>query len=193
MQKRFVRAIRSLELEEQFLNGGALITLVGLFFPWLSGAWRGGDTTVYTAFGFYVSFIGFAIALLTLFLLSLTIIPLLGGPIIIRKRHREVVRLFIAIQITVLILAALSVLINATHEFSSMDVRFGVYLSLLGSIVTIIYAYLRFQEQRRSAAQEVFHHPDDHAAVESHAEPMHAAPPPPPPPPAPDVENHTRY
>ena len=67
--------ILKLELEEQILNGGALIGLIGVFLPWLSGEWLGGDAITYSGFGFYTSFLGFAVFFLLLFILGITVIP----------------------------------------------------------------------------------------------------------------------
>jgi hypothetical protein len=181
-----------MEPEEQFLNGGALLTIIGVFLPWMSGEWLGGDTVTYSGFSFYTSFLGIAIFLLQLFLVLVTLVPLSGGPVVIKKRHREVVRFYTASIAAILVLAALSVLMKVTFEFSRMEVRFGIYVTLIGSLVTLVYAFLRLQEQRKSQVQELFHHPEDQHQREE-AKETYLAPPPPPPPPAPAPEEHRLY
>ena len=114
MNARFVRNILKLELEEQILNGGALIGLIGVFLPWLSGEWLGGDAITYSGFGFYTSFLGFAVFFLLLFILGITVIPLAGGPVLIKRRYREFVRFAVALEATLLVLASLSVLTKVT-------------------------------------------------------------------------------
>lgn len=192
MPSRFLRTIQTLELEERILNAGAIVAALSVFLPWMSGEWLGGDPVTYTGFGFYTSFLGLAIFLINAFVIVMTLVPLAGGPVIIRKRYREALRLFLSSQACVLILAALSVLTKVTFEFSRVEVRFGIYFCLVGNLVTLFEAVLRFLEQRRSSGQELFHHPEDHESPADRKESL-SAPPPPPPPPPPAAEEHPLY
>ncbi len=193
MQSRFVRSLLSLELEERILNAGAIVAAVSVFLPWMSGEWLGGDSVTYTGFGFYTSFLGIAVFLFNVFLLILTLVPLLGGPVLIRKRYKELVRLLVSSQASILVLASLTVLTKVTFEFSRMEVRFGVYFCLVGNLVALFEAVLRYLEQRRSSGTELFHHPEDHESPSDRKETLSAPPPPPPPPPAPAAEDHPLY
>ncbi len=190
MASRFFRALLLLELEERILNGASLVALISVFLPWLSGEWLGGDSVTYTGIHFYTAFLGIAVLLLHAFILSITIVPLTGRPGFLKKRHKEILRLYASTQATVLVLAALTVLMKVTFEFSRMEVRFGIYVALIGSIVTMIYAFLKYQEQRRMEVQELFHHPDDHVDPGNRTEAPLSAPPPPPPPPPLEPEEH---
>jgi len=168
------------------------MVLLGTFFPWIGGEQLGGDMVSYSGFGFYTAIVGLTIFCLELFVLLITLIPLTGGPPLVRKRTREVVRLLATGEATVLILAALSVLIKVTLDQSRLNIRFGIYIALIGSLVALFEAFLRFQEQRRSSVQELFHHPEqsvDPATKEGYFE----APPPPPPPPPLPPEEHRMY
>lgn len=192
MASHFLRKILSLELEEKILNVGILLCMIGTFLPWIGGETLGNLYESHTGFGSYTSFIGIVVFAIALFALLITVIPLTGGPILVRRRYREVLRFCLTAQATVLILAALSVLIKVTLEFSRMEIRFGIYVSLIGSLVALLYAFLRFQEQRRSDVQELFHHPEEMrkpAGKEDFVE----TPPPPPPPPPPPIEEHRMY
>lgn len=193
MQSKLLRGFLALELEERILNAGALVAAVSVFLPWISGEWLGGDPKTYTGLGFYTSFLGIAILLLNLFVLALTVVPLAGGPIIIRKRYREVLRLLISALAAILVIATLTVLTKFTFDFSRMEVRFGIYFCLVGNLVALFEAVLRFLEQRRSAGQELFHHPEDEAPIHGKETLAPPPPPPPPPPPAPAAEDHPLY
>ncbi len=193
MAASLIRKISGLELEEQILNGGALVTVIGIFLPWMGGEWLGGESVTYSGIGFYTSFIGLSALLLQLVVLAITAGPLLGDIVIIRKRHRESVRLCLTTLSSVMIFSALSVLAKVTFEFSRMEIRFGIYVSIVGSLVATLYAFLRYQEQRRGLVQELFHHPEDHPAPEIRSEIAAAPPPPPPPPPPPAAEEHRLF
>ncbi|MBI1813191.1 hypothetical protein HY285_03945 [Candidatus Peregrinibacteria bacterium] len=191
MPSRVRHAITNLELEEKILNGGLLVAILGLFFPWLSGQWLGDESVTYTGFGFYTSFLGTAVFLLLLSTVLITGLPLCGGPSLVKKRRREIVRLCLTSQATVLTFAMLSVLTKITFEFSHMQVRFGISITIIGCLIALLYAFLRLQEQRRSQSHELFHHPENSHTPEKRESSL--PPPPPPPPPAPEPENHRLY
>lgn len=161
MARTFLRKVAALELEEKILNAGALVALAGVLFPWVGGEWLGGESVTYAGFRFYTGFLGIGVFLLELFVLLITVIPLTGGPFLVRRNHRETVRLLATGEATILILASLSVLTKTTLEFARMELRFGIYLSLIGSLVALLYAFLRYQEQKRKEVHELFHHPED--------------------------------
>ncbi len=187
---RFLHTLKKLSLEERILNGSTLIALIGVFLPWLSGEWLGGERMTYSGLGFYTSFLGWGVLIMTLASLAFTASPLLGGPTLLRRRIREPLRFFLAIQSTMLILASLSVLTQVTFEFSRMEVRFGLYVALIGSLVGVLYSFLLFQEQRREGPQEVFQHPEDRLPAHERRHPVVPPPPPPPPPPPLAPEEH---
>jgi hypothetical protein len=182
-----------MELEERILNAGAIIALVSVFLPWIGGDWLGGDRVTYSGLGFYTGFLGFSVLLLNLAILLLTIIPLAGGPMLLKtRRHRELFRLGASAQSVILTLAALSVLMKVSFEFSRMEVRFGIYLCLVGGLCALVESFLRYLEHRRSLSQEMFRHPEDQTVVERQ-EMLTPPPPPPPPPSMPQPEEHRRY
>lgn len=190
MHSRILRSLINLEIEERVLNVGAAVALSSVFLPWFSGEWLGGEYRFHTGFGFYTSFLGLAVFLSNALIIALTIVPLAGGPIIVRKRHREALRLLLSASASLLVIAALSVLMKASFDFPRMEVRFGVYFCLIGNLVTLFEAILRFLEQKRFSAQELFHHPED-GIPPDRKETLVPPPPPPPPPPAP--EEHPLY
>ena len=189
MPSRWLRTITALDVEERFLNGGALVTLVGVFLPWISGEWLGGDSVAYTGFQFYTAFLGIAVILLQACVLLITLLPLTTGTALLPRSIQETVRFCLTLQSSVLLLAALSVLTKVTFEFSRIEIRFGIYVALIGSIVSTIYAFLRFQQQRRLSGQDLFRHPDDAVPVQQ-PRAVRPVPQPPPPPPPLEPENH---
>lgn len=190
MPSRWIRTLTALDIEERFLNGGCLVALIGVFLPWISGEWLGGDNVTYSGVQFYTAFLGLAVLLMQVAILLITIVPLATGTVLIPQRNQESVRFLLSMQSTVLLLATLSVLTKVTFEFSRIEIRFGVYVALIGSIVASIYAFLRFQQQRRTAAHDLFRHPDDVAAAPLQQRTVRAVPQPPPPPPPLEPEIH---
>ena len=185
-----IRKLRSLELEEQILNIGALIALIGVFMPWSGGLMLGSDPVTHSGFGFYTSFIGIAVFVINAFILAVTLVPMAGGPIIIRKRHKDMVRFTASGHSIALVLAAITVLMRVSFEFSRMEIRFGIYVSLIGSIVATLYAFLRVQENRKEQVREIFHHPEIEEDPTPTSAPNLFTRPPAAPPPAENPEEH---
>jgi hypothetical protein len=192
MWKNAQRSLAALGLEERILNGAILASLVFLFFPWLSGQFLGGDPVSYSGLQFYVSYIGGAILVLQIFILLITFLPILGGPQIVKRAMRSSVRLWACLQVAVLTIASLSVLTRVTYEFRGLGIRYGVYFSLVCSLIAALYAFLQWQEERRTEVQDLFHHPDQAPAPApvQDIRTQTAVPPPPPPPPPLQAEDH---
>lgn len=195
MFEKLPRIFRSLELEEKVLHIGVGICLVGLFIPWLGGQWSGIERQ-WNGFGFYTGFIGHIVLILELFIVSMTLSPLLGGPILVRKTLRNFVRLYLSSITSILLIACFTILFRLTSELSGAEIRFGIYVSILGSILSTLYAFLKYDEQRKNEVQQLFHHPDEQQpAKKKNIDPLtdeHRPPPPPPPPPMP-AEDHSLF
>ena len=161
MRKSFLQKLRNLELEEQVLNGASLAAFICIFFPWIGGECLGGKTVIYNGFGFFTSFIGILIVAIHSFVLLTTLSPLLGGPKLVRKNHKSTLRFFLSIVASILTICAWSVLTKFTFEFSRLQVHFGLYGTLIGSLVSTLYAFLLLQEERKGSVHEIFTHVED--------------------------------
>lgn len=191
MQIPAKRFLASLDIEEKILLVGSLLAAVSVFFPWLSGEWLGEEYVSYSGFEFFTSFIGIIIFALHAGLLTIILVPLLKGPQLIRRKYRDIVRFILSSQATILSLAAISVLTKITYDYTRMNIRFGIYLTLVGSLISTFYAFWKFQEFRKSQHDQThFHHPEDFSQpVEEESEPINRTPPPPPPPLEPEEHN----
>ena len=187
MFQRLRRAMSAMEFEEKILHIGLLISFVSLFFPWLTGGSYGEGEFYGNGFSFRTGFIGHAVLIIDVFVLCMVLSPLLGGPILIRKSIRMTLRLFLLSISTALLIGAMTVLLRLTFEVSGAEVRFGVYSCMAGSILALLYAFLRYQEERQQDTRELFRHPDEQVFVSPskkvEPEPEVVPPPPPPPPP----------
>lgn len=157
MAQPFLKTLLHLPLEEKIYNGAVIVGCTSVFFPWISGQWLGGSEVQYSGFGFYTGLIGTAIFLIQIAALLITIIPLTGGPILVPKQRKQIVRIVLSSVAAVLTLCALSVLLNVTLEFSRMELRFGILLNLIANGVALLYAGLGLQEENRREVQELFH------------------------------------
>jgi hypothetical protein len=183
MQQTFKRLLANLDLEDRILAAASLFAFVSVFLPWMSGQWLSEEAVSYSGIHFFTSYIGMTVALCMLAVFVMTIVPAAGGQLPLKRRQRETLRSSLAILAAVLTLAALSVLINVTYDYTRMDIRFGIYATFAGSIVSAFYAFWKLQEFRKSEPHEVFHHPEEMVQQEDRRDPFDVPPPPPPPPP----------
>lgn len=161
MERTFLRKIAGIELAERLLNGGALVGALGVFLPWISGEWLGGEPLSSTGLQSYTAFHGMGILALNAFILLITLIPLTGGPTIVTQQKKHILRLLAASQAVVLTLLAFSVLTHITFEFSRMGIRFGIYVSLLGNLLTAFEAFCQWQEQKEQQVRSFFHYEEN--------------------------------
>lgn len=189
MPSRLQRILASLDLEERILYGASLFTVVSIFLPWLSGEWLGEDYVSYSGFQFFTSFIGIVIFLIHAYTLAGVF-----APGVLRKKNKDLVRFCLTTLAMILTLASLSVLTKVTYDYTRMEIRFGIYFTLAGSLVSAFYAFWKLQESKKREHMETFHHPED-IKVEPeivHTTPLDTPPPPPPPPPLEPEEHHIR-
>ncbi len=164
----------ALSLEEQILNGASLTAFVCVFFPWVGGEWLGGKVITYSGLGFFTSFIGLTVLLLHVYILLITIIPLTQGSSIVKKKNRDLVRLLVALLASLLTIAIWSVLTKFTFEFSRLQIHFGLYGTLIGSVICTLYSFLLYKEGNRSSVREMFHQEEPRAP--SHQPPLSPQP-----------------
>lgn len=162
MFSSFIRKVLSLDLEEKILNAMLVVSLLGLLFPWIGGKLSLIDDQIvsYSGLGFYTSFIGFGIFALLGFSLLITVIPLVSGNQLLPREKKDVTRLTCTGLATILILSSLSVLIKVTFTSPGMEVRFGIYVSLISAMISSLYSFLKLQETKTRKVHDLFHHPE---------------------------------
>lgn len=194
MFEKFLRVLRVMELEEKVLQTGLILCVLGLFVPWLGGQWA-GEAQQWNGFGFYTGFNGSVVFLIVLFIVGMTLSPLLGGPVIVRKQIRNHVRLLLCAMCSVLLLSSFGILLRLTSQVSGAEIRFGIYASIVGSLLATLYAFLKYDEQRKSEVRQLFQHPDEQQRPKRiETDPIREERPmvPPPPPPL-SPEDHSLF
>ena len=172
MRSRFLTNIIRLGTDEKILISASVISIAGVFLPWISGEWLGGEDIRHNGLSFYTSIIGMSILVLNLFIVGMSVWPMQRtSPA--EDAARAVIRTTLAIIATVIALAALSVLMNVAYEFARLSVRIGIYVTIIGSVICTFYAYVKLRELKRTEQEQA-------------AEAESRLPPPPPPP----VEEH---
>ncbi|OGJ53971.1 hypothetical protein A3D11_04430 [Candidatus Peribacteria bacterium RIFCSPHIGHO2_02_FULL_49_16] len=186
MNMSFLRNIRNLDIGERMLNSAALVSIIGIFLPWISGQWLGGESIRYSGLHFYTSSIGWSVFVLNTFIFSITAVPLIKNGAW-RLQKKDLIRLLCALQSSILLLAALSILTKFTFEFSRLDVRFGIYVALFGSLFVTFESFCKWKEQPAWTIPLPKEPVQDGKKIDNPRKYDVSALPPPPPPP---VEEH---
>ncbi len=191
MFEKLRRGIVSMEFEDQLYHVGVILTMLGVVLPWFEGRLYGQAQQLWTGFGFYTGYIGLAVFLVQIFLLTLTLSPILGGPSFIRRSRKTLLRLCLSSASLLALLCAFSFLLSFSLEVAGTDMRMGISLSIIGTSFSVLYAALRLHQQRVLETRELFHHPDDalQASFLEEEDEKNKTPPPPPPSP-PSLEDH---
>lgn len=194
MFEKVTRVLHGMELEEKVLHTGVFLCVLGLFAPWVGGQFA-GEAQQWNGFGFYTGFIGHFILIAECFIVAMTLSPLLGGPIFVRKPLRNFVRLLLCLILGILLLGCFTILLRLTSQISGLEIRFGIYLSILGSALATLYAFLKYDEQRKNEVRQLFHHPDEPQRIKKPELDLHdeGLPPPPPPPSPMPAEDHSLF
>lgn len=192
MLEKLIRSLKSMELEEQIYHIAVLMCGFSVLLPWFGShdvtyqSWMGID--------FYTGYIGRLVLIIQCFLLTMTILPMLGGPTLIQRSYRPLLRLVLSGMSSLLIIAAFTVLVRVTSEIANTEVRFGVYVSIVSGIIAFLYAYLRYQQYAKLRQQEVFRHPEEKKIIVPQVDTdLSVSLPLPPPPPPPPLEDHRPF
>lgn len=127
MYEKLLRILRSMELEEKVLHIGAILCLTSLLMPWLGGQWY-GTTQQWNGFGFHTGYIGHVVLLIQSWIIAMTVSPMLGGPILVRKSRRNNTRFLLSGLSTCLLVAAFTVLLRLTFFFYVSDISLFFYI-----------------------------------------------------------------
>ena len=192
MIRTFLSKVSRLELEEKILNTMLAVAIVGVFFPWIGGrpTLIDEEIEIYTGIGFHTSFIGIVVLGFLVYTILITMLPLMTGNTLVQKERRESIRLCTTGLSAILILASLSVLFKVTLQSPGMEIRFGIYVALIPSMIAFLYAFLGYQDKKRKEVRELFHHPQKERPTHRKPEPTSEAEPLMPPPEAPPPEEH---
>jgi len=191
MLEKLSRGVKSMEMEDQILHIGVVVCALGILLPWFTEQ-PYSTTNTWSGFRYYTAYLGTAVFLMQLIILLTTALPMVGGPVFVRKSSRNYFRLVLSSLSLVLLGSSFTVLLQVTNNVSGTDIRFGLIVSIIGGAVAALYSLLKYQQQLKTQTQELFHHPEESVLRRPHPlrEPEEPPPPPPPPPPLPVEEHH---
>ncbi|MFH0820352.1 MAG: hypothetical protein V1908_01115 [Candidatus Peregrinibacteria bacterium] len=160
--RRLKHTFLRLSAEERVTLIGGLLVLVGAFLPWYQISLKvDSRNVVENGFSGDLGVIGFVIFLITL----LAVLQLTGEHLGFRLPTfgyaKERVILFLMGQSAFMLLLSVAIYTKRSLDFTEAELRFGLYLALIGGILGTLSAYAFTQKLKRKEAESFFKHPEE--------------------------------
>ncbi len=164
---RVKHTIKRLSPEERVAGAGALLVLLGSFFPWYSVVFNyDKDPIIENGFTGDLGVIGFVAFLLALFAL----INLASENLHIKLPSfgytKEQIMMFFMGESAFLILLLIAVYTKRSFDFTNASLRFGIWMALIGALVGTFAAYAQVQKKNQKNVEAFFDHAEEEEATE---------------------------
>jgi len=160
--QRIKHMLFRLSTEEKVLGIGALLVIVSSFLPWYSVVLtynEQGNTE--SGFSGDLGVIGFVVFLLVLISLAFMLSEYLHFKLPQFGFKKEKIILFLMGESAFLVLLTLAIYTKRSIDYTNAELRFGLYLSLIGAFMGTFAAYAQIQRLLKKNAQEFFDLPGD--------------------------------
>jgi hypothetical protein len=160
--RRIKHAFLRLTAEEKVVGLGCLLVLIGIFMPWYSVVLNFDKNSV-TESGLSgdLGVLGFVVLLMIL----LSLLTLVSEHIMNIRLPRfgytkEQILFFLMGQGAFLVLLAVAIYTKRSLEFTDADLRFGIYLTLIGAFLGVFAIFSQIQKLKKKEVSEFFEHED---------------------------------
>jgi hypothetical protein len=168
--RRIKHILLRLSAEEKVVGIGALIVLVSAFLPWYSvTSVVEKDVITQSGFSGDIGVMGFVVFLLTLISLAFLLADHIHIKLPKFGHEKEKIILFLMGQAAFLSLLIIAVYTKRSLEYTNAELRFGLYLSLIGAAVGTFAAYAQIQKLQKKATQDFFANPEEPSDEENSA------------------------
>lgn len=155
-----------LSIEEKMLGVGAIIVLASAFLPWYSVVFSFNENGI-TESGFSgdLGVIGFVVFLLSAMALGLLAASHLRVKLPQFGYNKEQILLFLMGQSAFLVLLTIAIYTKRSLEYTNAELRFGLYLSLIGACIGAFAGFAQIQKNEKKDAKSFFEHPEESNAT----------------------------
>ncbi len=164
--RRIKHMFLRLSAEEKVIGIGGLLVIIGTFMPWFYIVLL-DQSMVYNGFSGDLGIIGFVIFILVL----LALLNLIAEHLHIRLPQfgytKEQVLFFLMGQSAFLILLAIATYTKKSLDYTSAELRFGIYFVLVGAFLGAFAAFAQIQKLKKKEVTEFFEHDEEESTVET--------------------------
>jgi hypothetical protein len=168
--RRLKHTLLRLSAEEKVIGIGGLVTILGVFMPWYSVVLSFEKGITESGFSGDLGVIGFVVFLMTLLALGF----LLGDHFRFRLPRfgfkKESIILFFSGESAFLLLLVAAVFTKRSLDYTNAEIRFGLYMALLGSLFATFAAFAQLQKLQKKENKAFFEH--EEAIEETVTEPQ---------------------
>jgi cell division protein FtsN len=160
--RRIKHTFLRLTPEEKVSGLGALLVFVGIFLPWYSVVLNFDKKSI-TESGLSgdLGVLGFVVLLMVI----LALLVLVGEHLHIKLPQlgytREQILFFLMGQSAFLVLLAIAVYTKRSLEFTDAELRFGIYLALIGAFLGAFAIFAQIQKFKKKEVHEFFEHDEE--------------------------------
>ncbi|MBU0727619.1 hypothetical protein KKA95_02950 [Patescibacteria group bacterium] len=162
--RRIKHALLRLSPEEKIIGLGTLFIIIGCFMPWHSIVMSFDNQSITeTGFGGDLGVIGFVIFIMAI----MALLTLIGDNLHIKLPQfgysKEQILFFLMGQNAFLVLLTIAVYTKRSLEFTNAELRFGIYLALIGAFLGAFSAFAQVQKLKKKEVTEFFDHEEEPA------------------------------
>lgn len=155
--KKIKHLLLRLSPEEKLLGAGGLLIIIGSFLPWYSLVLSYGENNINeTGFSGDLGVIGFIVFLLTLSAIAYLISDQLRIKIPRFGFKKEQINLFLMGEGAFLLLLAIAIYTKRSLDYTNAEIRFGLYLSLIGALMGTFASFAQIQRNEKSETEAFF-------------------------------------
>ncbi len=147
--------------EEKMAGVGALVVLVSAFLPWFSIISKFENQKTLSGFSGDFGVIGFVIFLLTAMAISFLMAEHLHLRIPNFGFKKDQIILFLMGESAFLLLLTIAVYTKRSFEYTNAEIRFGLYMALIGAFLSSFAAFAQAQKQQKKDTEAFFNHPEE--------------------------------
>ena len=170
--RRLKHTLLRLSAEEKVIGIGGLAAILGVFMPWYSVVLSFEKGITESGFSGDLGVVGFVVFLLTLLSLGFLMGDHLRFHLPRFGFKKENVILFFSGESAFLLLLVAAIFTKRSLDYTNAEIRFGLYLALLGSLFATFAAFAQLQKLQKKENKAFFEHEEvvEETATESQPE-----------------------
>ncbi|MBU0577931.1 hypothetical protein KJ742_01105 [Patescibacteria group bacterium] len=157
--RRIKHMLLRLSNEEKIIGIGCILIIIGSFLPWHSIVLNFDNQSItQNGFGGDLGVVGFVIFIMAILALFVLIAEHLHIKIPYLGYTKEQILLFLMGENAFLVLITIAIYTKRSLEFTDANLRFGIYLALIGAFLGAFAAFAQIQKLKKEEVQEFFDH-----------------------------------
>ncbi len=166
--RRIKHMLLRLSPEEKLVGAGAILVLFSTFLPWFSVTFNSVEKpNTVSGFSGYLGVIGFVVFLIT----AMALISLVAKHLHIRLPDlgfkKDQITLFLMGESAFLLLLTVAIYTKRSLDYTSAEIRFGLYLALIGAFAGAIASFSQIQKGQKKEVKAFFSQEEEMETAET--------------------------